>query len=170
MARASRYPSVNLSGNYSWRGDSYLDFGDAFDRDYTWSVGLNMSVPLFDGLRSRFAVQRADLDLRGARRERQAAERDVEREVHRALLDLENASQNLAASRQSVQLAEETLRLSREQYRLGTGSLLEVNASQLDLVNARYQEVQALFNLKIAQASLDFATGSLATDQPGGQP
>ncbi len=169
-ARASRYPSVNFAGNYSWRGDSYLDFGDAFDRDYTWSVGLNMSVPIFDGLRTRYSVDRAALELRGARRERQAAERDVEREVHRALLDLENASQNLAASRRSVQLAEETLRLAREQYRLGAASLLEVNASQLDLVNAQYQEVQALFELKIAQASLDFATGSLRADTPGERP
>lgn len=169
-AHASRYPSVNLSGNYSWRGDSYLDFGDAFDRDYTWSVGVTMSMPVFDGLRTRYSTERADLELEGARREREAAQRDVEREVYRAVLDLENASQSLAASRQSVQLAEETLRLAREQYRLGTGSLLEVNASLLDLVNARYQEVQALFNLKIAQASLDFATGSLQTDVPGGTP
>jgi hypothetical protein len=36
-----------------------------------------------------------------------------------------------------------------------------VNASQLDQVNARYQEVQALFNLKVARAALDFAVGEL---------
>ncbi|MFO7769348.1 MAG: TolC family protein [bacterium] len=169
-ARASRYPSVNLSGSYSWRGDSYLEFGDAFDRDYTWSVGVNMRVPIFDGLRTRYSVDRADLELQGARRERQAARRDVDREVHRALLDLENATQSLAASRRSVRFAEETLRLAREQYRLGVGSLLEVNASQLDLVNARYQEVQALFSLKIAQASLEFATGSLHAASSGERP
>jgi len=60
-----------------------------------------------------------------------------------------------------VTLASEALRLAEELYRLGSGTLLEVNASQLDLINARYQEVQALFTLKVARAVLDFAIGGL---------
>ena len=160
-ARAARYPSVGLSGNYSWRGDSYLDFGDAFDKNYTWSVGVSMSLPLFMGTRTKIGVDRARVELNGARSEHDAAEQAVTLEVYRAVLDLEESRQSLETARQSVTLASEALRLAEELYRLGSGTLLEVNASQLDLINARYQEVQALFTLKVARAVLDFAIGGL---------
>jgi outer membrane protein len=160
-AAAGRWPSVSLSGNYSWRGDNYLDIGDAFSKDYTWSVGVSLSVPVFDGLRTRLNTARAHLALEGARQDRGAALQSVERDVYRAVLDLEESRQSLETARQAVQLAGEALRLSEELYRLGSGTLLEVNASQLDQVNARYQEVQALFNLKVARAALDFAVGEL---------
>jgi len=60
-----------------------------------------------------------------------------------------------------TELAEEAISLSEVRLNLGTGTLLELNASQLDLINARYGSVQALFNLKIARAALDFAMGRL---------
>jgi outer membrane protein TolC len=160
-ARASRYPAVNLSGNYAWRGESYLDFGDAFSRDYTWSVGVSFYVPLFDGLRTRLDIQRARVDLRGAEEDRTATELLVSREVYRAVLDLRESEESLLTVRQAVTLAGEAVRLAEELYRIGSGTLLEVNASQFDQVSARYQEVQALFNLKVARASLDFAIGGL---------
>lgn len=160
-ATAPRYPSMNLSGNYSWRGDSYHNFNDAFSKDYTWSVGVNVYVPVFNGLRTRFDIQRARLDLSGARVEMEATKRDVTREVHRAVLDLQEADQVLQTANRAVELAREAQRLAEERYSLGAGTLLEVNASQLDLINAQYQSVQALFNLKVATASLDFAMGRL---------
>ena len=162
-ARAGRFPSMNLSGNYSWRGDSYSNFTDAFSKDYTWSVGVGLYVPIFDRLQTKLNIQQAQVDLEGARLDREAAELRVERDVHAAVLDLREADQMRQTARRAVELSREALRLSDERYRLGAGSLLEVNASQFDLVNAQYQEVQALFTLKVATAGLKFAMGRLAT-------
>jgi len=160
-ARSSRWPTMNASGNYSWRGTSYRDIADAFSRDYTWSVGVSFYLPVFDGLRTKYGIERAEVDLDGARRDREAAALQVSRDVHRAVLDLREAEQFLATSRRAVELAEEAISLSEVRLNLGTGTLLELNASQLDLINARYGSVQALFNLKIARAALDFAMGRL---------
>ncbi len=170
-AKAARFPSMNLSGNYSWRGDSYSNFTDAFSKDYTWSVGVGLYVPIFDRLQTKLNVQRAQVDLEGARLDREAAELSVERDVYIAVLDLREAEQMLQTSRRAVDLSREALRLSEERYRLGAGSLLEVNSSQYDRVNAQYLEVQALFTLKAATAGLEFAMGRLATGTiPGAGP
>lgn len=160
-AAASRYPSMNFSGNYSWRGDSYLDITDAFSSDYTWSIGVGLYLNLFDGMRTRLNLQRAQVDLTGAERDRLDARRSVTRDVHSAVLDLQEAEQVIQTARRAVDLANEALRLAEEMYRIGSGTLLEVNASQFDLINAQYQGVQALFNLKIARASLDYSMGLL---------
>ncbi len=160
-ARAAHWPTMNASGNYSWRGTSYEDIQDAFSRNYTWSVGVSIYLPMFDGLRSKYGIDRALVDVDGARQDREATARQVSREVHRAVLDLREADQVLASARRSIELAREAVRLAEERYELGTGTLLEVNASQLDRVNAQYGSVQALFNLKIARAALDFAMGRL---------
>ncbi len=162
-AKAARVPSMSLSGNYSWRGSSYTDFTDAFSKDYTWSVGVGLYVPIFDRLQTKLGVQRARIDLEGARADRAATELGIERDVHAAVLELQEAEQMLQTAQRAVTLSEEALKLSRERYRLGAGSLLEVNASQYDLVNAQYQEVQALFTLKVATAGLEFAMGRLLT-------
>ncbi len=158
---ASRYPSMNLSGNYSWRGDSYLDITDAFSSDYTWSVGVGLYLNIFDGMRTGLNLQKAQVNLAGAERDRFDAERNVIRDVHGAVLDLQEAEQVLKTARRAVDLANEALRLAEEMFRIGSMTLLEVNASQFDLINAQYQEVQALFNLKIARASLDYSMGLL---------
>ena len=163
-AAAGRWPVVSLSGNYSWRGDDYLDIGDAFSRDYTWSVGLNVMLPVFDANRTRLGIERARVALEGARQDREATSQGVSRDVYRAVLDLEEAVQSRQTARHAAQLAGEALRLSEERYRIGSGTLLEVNASQFDQVNAQYQEVQALFNLRLARAALDFSVGGLRPD------
>ncbi len=160
-AGAARYPSMSFSGNYSWRGDSYLDFTDAFSSDYTWSVGVGFYLNIFDGMRTRLNLQRANVDLMGAEKEVEAAELSVVRDVHRAVLDLQEAEEVLQTARRAVDFALEALRLAEERYRIGSGTQLEVNASQFDIINARYQEVQALFNLKVARASLDYSMGLL---------
>jgi len=160
-AGAARYPSMSFSGNYSWRGDSYLDFTDAFSSDYTWSVGVGFYLNIFDGMRTRLSLQRANVDLMGAEKEVEAAELSVVRDVHRAVLDLQEAEEVLQTARRAVDFAREALRLADERYRIGSGTLLEVNASQFDMINAQYQEVQALFNLKVARASLDYSMGLL---------
>ncbi len=162
-AKAARVPSMNLSGNYSWRGTSYTDFTDAFSKDYTWSVGVGLYVPIFDRFQTKMNIQRARIDLDGARADREAAALGIERDVHAAVLDLQESEQMLLTARRAVALSREARRLSDVRYRLGAGSLLEVNASQYDLVNAQYQEVQALFTLKVATAGLEFAMGRLMT-------
>ncbi len=159
--KASRWPTMNASGNYSWRGTSYRDISDAFTRDYTWSVGVSFYLPVFDGLRTRYGIEQAEINLQGARRDREAVELQVSRDVHRAVLDLREAEQVLASAQRAVELAGEAVRLAEERLNLGAGTLLELNASQLDLINASYGSVQALFSLKIARAALDFAMGRL---------
>jgi outer membrane protein TolC len=67
----------------------------------------------------------------------------------------------LQTAQRALALSQEARRLAEERYRLGAGSLLEVNSSQYDLLNAQYQEVQALFTLKVATAGLEFAMGRL---------
>jgi outer membrane protein len=162
-AKAARVPSMNLSGNYSWRGTSYTDFTDAFSKNYTWSVGVGLYVPIFDRLQTKLNVQRARIDLAGAKADRDAAVLGIERDVHAAILELQEADQMLQTAQRAVALSEEALRLSEERYQLGAGSLLEVNASRYDLMNAQYLEVQALFTLKVATAGLEFAMGRLMT-------
>jgi len=111
-------------------------------------------------------VARAEAALK---QERAASRARIERagaseEAARARLEELKAGsrpEELETARQAVRLAGEALRLAEERYRIGSGTLLEVNASQLDQVNARYQEVQALFNLQVARAALDFAVGEL---------
>ena len=122
-------------------------------------AGLQVSWPVFDGLRTRSNVALArsnwSVSVLQARLAREAAAVEAER----AASVLRSAQALFAASRQNAGEAEEAFRLATLRYQRGLGTQLEVSDAQLALLTARTNEARATHELYLAVADVARALG-----------
>ncbi len=156
-ARAGRYPTVGLRAGYSNYGARrYDNFPDEL------SVGVDLTVPLFDGFKARNAIEGA---LKGAEiaRLRYASmlerKRDRVRELERELaVGMQRPS--LAARQAAV--AEERLRLAEVRLQSDRGTLSDVVAASIGWGREARAAVDARFDAVVMWATLQRELGRLS--------
>jgi outer membrane protein TolC len=160
MAKSGRLPTLSASGSYSW-GDSDLpeDASDWKGHD-SWSVGLSLSIPIFDGLSTKSNIRQAELNAAIAEEQLKQARREVSLAVKQAYLSVNEAEQRIQLTEESLALAEEERRLAQERYRLGASFLLELIDSQVAYSTAQTNYISALYDYKLALAQLEQAVGA----------
>jgi len=158
-ARGGSYPSLFGSFNYSWRDDYFPNSTADLEKQYTWSVAMGVSIPIFDGMVTRGNVGEAKAGLMTRLSQLRDLELGVELDVKEALIALEEARQRIRVSEDQLASAEESYKLAQEQYEVGLGTILELTEAQVELTTAESQSVEAITDLKLALALLDRASG-----------
>ncbi len=167
VSRSGYWPSANLTGNYNWNGSEPPGDLDDFRQGDSYSVGVSLSVPIFDRLATRSSVQRAEAELAYRRTYRRSLERELMREVASVHLALGNAMERVELSRANLRAAEEELRLAEERYSVGAGTLLERNAASLSWTSAETNRVAALYDLLYARIALAATLGDTINAKGG---
>jgi outer membrane protein TolC len=154
---ASGKPSVALFGNYGIHNYSFAD--DAGVTRDGWTIGARVTWPMFDGFLARGRVQQARAERSQAALSLDDARRGVELEVRQAYSDYRQARELIEAQQKTVAQAEESLRLAEARFKAGAGTQLDVLSAQTALTEARSNEIQALHDYNVANATLDRVTG-----------
>ena len=152
-AAAERLPSVAL---YADHGSN----GKETDRMLgTYSYGLQVSLPIFDGLHmeSKKAEERA--------RQREAevtavdTKRQVETDVRQAMISVSSAREEVAAAQARLVLAEQEVNQARERFRQGVSGNADVITASMTLNAARDQVIDARTSYHQARVALVSAQG-----------
>ncbi len=159
LAKSGRMPSLSLDFNYDVRADEITLDSDKIED--TYAGYLTLSLPLFDGLRTKSQISKAMSELRQADIARRNLEDAIELEVRASFLDIEAARERLGSQEKNVEMAEEGLRIANERYLQGYATNLEVLDSQLALNTARQNRLQAVHDLNLAIAKVKKAMGTL---------
>jgi len=148
-------PSIGALGQYT-------ESGNTLDRlSGTYAVGVQVSVPIFDGLKrqTRASEQTAKLDAQRLRLH--DAEREVETETRQALLDLQAARQQVGLAQDRLRLASLELDQAGERFKAGIASSIETSNAQVSVVVSRDVLIQARVALGVARLSAYRALGIL---------
>ncbi|MFN2397836.1 MAG: TolC family protein [Gemmatimonadaceae bacterium] len=122
-------------------------------------VGLQISWPIFDGLRARGNIELARAQERLALIELQQEREAVAVEIARARAAVERARSLFTAQRQNAVEADEALRLASLRFARGLGTQLEASDAQLALLTAQTNEARTVYDLYLAAAELARALG-----------
>ncbi len=150
-------PELSASWMYDWQRMRNRDM--PYDSPEGYSIGLVLTVPLFDGFMRENAVQTARARQDQAQEQAVLARQQIAKAVHQAALSLQAAEQTIEASRKGVTQAEEQFRIVQERYASGRGIQLEVLDAQTALARARFNAVAALADYQTARALWLQATG-----------
>ncbi|MFP4037479.1 MAG: TolC family protein [Desulfobacteraceae bacterium] len=143
---------------------------DIPDDGYDLAAGLNLRFDL--GERdSRARLERAELSREQAREALDNLAELVEMDVRKAYIVLQGARQQITASRATLDLEQEKVRIETEKFRVGRSTSFMVAQAQRDLVRARIQEINAVVEYLNALVELHRQDGSLlerlGVDAPG---
>jgi outer membrane protein len=162
-AKGGRWPSVSLSASY---GASYSDSGPGDLMEQFWdrqsgSVGLSLSLPVFDRLATSSAIEQARVGQANARLTLADLRQEVGLQVRRAVLDVNTARETLRAADARMRAAQQALEANQERYAAGAATLIEVTLTRADWVGAVSDRVRARYTLLWQERLLDYYVGNL---------
>ena len=162
-ARAGRMPSVSASLGYNTAYTSASDSSlfNQFNQRRGGTVGLGLSLPIFDRGSVRLQEQRAAISEENAKLALLNQQQTVALEVRRAWLDVRSAQQQLVAATAQQVAATLALDAVQQRYNVGSATLLEITQARSQLVNAQSSLSTARYNLVLTQAVLSYYTGEL---------
>ena len=154
--RDRRVPSVSLDFEGDYSGNH------ADDLRWTRRIAGTLAVPLFRA-DINAAIARAKADLHDAEINRAQRQRDVELDVRRAVMNLENAQARVGVATENTKVSEEALTVARDRRAAGYGSPVEVDRAQDAYRQAREDLIAAQADAAAAQLDLEHATGDIRT-------
>ncbi len=123
------------------------------------SVGVQLSWPLFDGLRTKGNIDAAQANARIAELQYAQEREAVALEIEQARANFERARALFAARQENATEANEAFRLVTLRFNRGLSTQLDVTDTQLALMTARTNEARAVYDLYLAGAELARAQG-----------
>jgi len=157
------WPRVAMGFDVSRRAqrpDRDALFDLSFDEDLDRRFFVQLSLPLFNGFfERRRAAEQAAVDFDNRLEVDRGARLRVEETVRSAHIELQSQWASLRLAERSHEIAEEALRLAREEYRLGARSFEDFRASFDREADARRQVISARFAFVDALLDLEEAVG-----------
>lgn len=123
IQKSQYYPTLDLFATY--QGNTARIGGkDSMLNGYT--IGARLNYNIFDGFAREASIAQARIDLLKQMENLKDTEQKLRAELNKTLLDIDSLRAQIGAVKLSLESAEESLRLSKERYRFGVATQLEV--------------------------------------------
>jgi outer membrane protein TolC len=159
-ARSERLPSLSVNADYGVIGTNPAQSHGTF------SVTGTLRFPIWEGGRTRGDIEQADASLAQRRAELEDLKLQVESEIRKVYLDLRAATSQVEVAQMNVQVATETLDLTRQRVDAGVANSVELVQSQESLASAELDYINSVFSHNVAKLSLARAMGRTAENLP----
>jgi len=148
-AHAERRPVLSATAQTQWSPGT-----GNWSPQPSWSAGLSLAWPLFDGGRASADIRIANANVLSASANRDALLVTLTSQLDAARSEIIANRANVAASTEAVSAARAQLQLSEARYTQGLGSQIELADAQTAVTTAEGNLVQAEFQLASAWAQL----------------
>lgn len=131
--RASLYPRISLQGG------AYFEYPNSMIKEHVFlgRAGAAVSLPLFEGGKNRRQADAERARARAAQYEKQDAQLDLEKMFYSAKDALYALSLQEELTRQIIDDAAQTARLTYESYKAGAATFFDVDRANLTLLQSR---------------------------------
>jgi outer membrane protein TolC len=166
LKRRYTVPDVFAQGAY----ENQLTDADnpIFPEEWSYSVGVFATYPLFEGGRRKHELASARADLDGLSRQRDLVAELVEQRTRSAIQRAVNSFPRVKFSRQAADAATESLELVRDQYTEGTVNVTDLLDAQNQKFTADQAVTIAIFEFLADLIALERAIGWFEADQGPG--
>ncbi len=163
--RAGYYPTLSAVGTYQYnamrREFNFLDTDMPWFR--TTVVGLQLNIPIFDGMRKHAQVKQTEYTLKSLEADRQKLSKNLEVTLENSVSQLQNSQSAIAAQEQNVALAQEVYDTTNDLYKEGISPLTDLLEAEVSLREAKTNLNNEMLKLQLAQLGYLKATGDLNT-------
>jgi outer membrane protein len=171
-ARAALLPRINGSASISSRySDQYTLLGESvsfsdqfFDQQVNRSLGLSISIPIFQNYNRLYNIQASRVQLKNAELNLDNSKLQVIQEVTQAYNDYSSFLKQKEATEKSLFASEKAFETQQERYNVGASTLIELSQAQATYVSAQSNYTQSVFSLIFQEILLDFYLGKLSGD------
>ena len=155
-----------VSFNAAWGRNSGTDvFSNLWNDQKQWftssNIGLSVSIPVFDGLRKKYTVERKKYQLETLNYQSSLLTNSLRQQLIDAKKALDVNLERLTVQEDNMELAQEVADVTRAKYTEGVGSNLELIDADQAYKIAEINYLTALYDAIVAKIDLDKALGKL---------
>jgi len=129
------------------------------NENFGQSVGINISVPIFNGNSLRDNWETAKLNIKNAELQKEADNQTLKQDIYQAYNAAIVALEKFNASEKAVEAAQRTYDFTQKRYAVGMIGTIELITNQNSLLSAKLQYVQNQFDYVFKVKVLEFYKG-----------
>ena len=158
IAKAGWLPSVNLTGGITTSTNSLSSngWGSQMKSNVNSSLGLGVTVPIYDGRSTKTSVNKAKINQLQAQLNLLDQQKTLYSDIQQFWLNAWTNQQKYQAAKSSVESAQQSYDLLSEQFRLGLKNIVELMSGKDKLLSAQQNQLQSKYLTLYNQQMLQF--------------
>jgi len=136
-----------------------VGFSDQFKKNYGTSLGLNLTVPIFNGWSVNTNIQKANIQQMNAKLNEKQVKLNVYKNVNQSYLNFKNAIKRYEASQETMDANKEAYEISEKQFELGALNISDYISSKNSFNKSQNDYLQAKYEVVFRRKVLDFYEG-----------
>ena len=166
IAKSGYLPTIGLNagvGTSHYFATGQDAFGEQLKRNLNGSVGLSVSVPIFDNRRNKTAVNRAKLQQTSAKLDLMDKQTTLGSNIENLWLQATSAQQRFQSAQAAVQSQETNYELVNEQFKAGLKNIVDLLQARDNLLQAQQNKLQSKYTTILNTQLLRFYEGGQLT-------
>lgn len=162
ITKMANVPTLSLTAAYLYTA---LGNDGKFFKKEAWNpyayAGLALNIPIFAGNAKRSATRQAKLNMQSLQLQRENVERQLRVAMIQNLNTMDTSVRQYGSSAATVAQAQRGYEIAVKRYEVGSGTLVEIDNSQLALTQAELSRNQSIYNFLTSKISLDKILGDI---------
>ena len=161
IARAGYIPSLSLSagiGTTNANGNDF-SFSEQVKQNWNNSIGLTLSIPIFDKRQTKSTVNKAKLQRQTSELDLMDNQKTLYKTIESLWLSANSAQQQYVAATQKLKSTQASYALVSEQFNLGMKNTVELLTEKNNLLSAQQETLQAKYTAILNAGLLRFYQG-----------
>jgi len=165
--KAALYPSIfgsySLNSTYNNKSTDLLgnkiDYFDQVNQNFRQSVGIGISIPIFNNGQNRISFEQSKLTLKNNVLSKQADDQTLKQNIYTSYTNAVNSFEKLNAAKKNVESAQKVYDFSVKRYEIGLLGTLDLITNQNNLETAKLQLVASEYDYIFKMKLLEFYKG-----------
>ena len=165
-AKGAYLPRLSLNGgigsNYYTNSNSPVplpNFGTQMKKNFSQSLGLSLSIPIFQRMSARNGVRTAEINLKGQQIQLENVKKALYKEIQQAYYNAVTAQARYEGSQEAAASARQHYELTEEKYKVGKAGVTDYNDARNNWLRAESEHIQARYQCLYQTKLLDFYRG-----------
>ena len=165
IAKRGYLPSIGINAGVGASHYSADDrgIGEQMKRNLNGSIGLSLSVPIFDNRRNKTSVSRARLSKTSAELDLLDKQTTLGSNIENLWLQATSSQQRFRSAQAAVQSQETTYELTNEQFKAGLKNIVDLLQARDNLLQAQQNRLQSKYTTILNTQLLRFYEGGQLT-------
>ncbi len=162
ITKLANVPTLSINAAYLYTA---LGNDGKFGKKEAWNpysyAGVQLNIPIFAGNAKRAATRQSRLNLSTLQLQRENTERQLRISMIQLMNNMQTCIKQYHSAAETVGQAQLGYDIAVKRYDVGSGTLVEIDNSQLALVQAELTRNQSIYNFLSSKVSLDKIIGDL---------
>jgi outer membrane protein len=136
-----------------------IPYSNQMDNNFSQRLGINLNIPIFNGLQARTGLRKARLTRENADLQLRDTQNQLYQSVQQAYNDAQAGKRQLEAGEQSLAATQKAFEYARQRFDAGALNPYDFNTSKNNLARVQSDVLRAKYDYIFRAKVLDFYMG-----------